>query len=148
MTDAELLTELHGLGIDAESHRVVCLLPLIQVAWADGTVQRAERTRIVAIAEGHGMLGGDGARILAGWLSAAPTESYLERGRRALRELVHHEHPLGRDITAETLDTLVSYCEEVARASGGLFGMVWSVDERERRALVEIARELRLSARR
>jgi len=36
MDDRELLAALEGLGLGRENHRAVLLLPLIEVAWADG----------------------------------------------------------------------------------------------------------------
>lgn len=142
MTPHELIEELGHLGIDATSYRVLALLPLVQVAWADGRVQVAERRHIVALAEDHGLLEGDGARILEGWLRTAPTTSYHERGNRVLRTLVDPGGPLSAPLDA---GTILQVCEQVARAAGGLFGVLWTVDAHERAAIARIAQALSVS---
>ena len=147
MTDEELIEELQHLGIDRHSHKVVALLPLVQVAWADGTVQRAEADLIRKLAEQHGMDEGDGARILESWLAEAPTLDVMDRGRQVLLELaVRDGAELGASVGPETLEQVVDLCEQVARAAGGLFGILWTVDERERSAIAQIARALRQGA--
>lgn len=147
MTDQELIDELRHLGIDRQSHKVVALLPLVQVAWADGTVQRAEAELIRSLATEHGMEEGDGARILETWLTEAPTRDFVNRGRRCLVELARRDGAdLGEELQPETLEQVVELCEQVARAAGGLFGILWTVDERERAAIEQIARALRAGA--
>ena len=147
MTDEELIDALRHLGIDRRSHRVLALLPLVQVAWADGTVQRAEARLIRQVAEERHLLDGDGARVLETWLAEAPTEDYVARGRACLVELARREGTELSDVLAAgALDEVVALCERVARAAGGLFGVLWTVDARERAAIAEIARALRPAA--
>jgi len=146
MTDDELIVELRSMGIDAESHKVVALLPLVQVAWADAVIQQAERKLIFKIAEDHGMLDGDGGRILDSWLNNPPTEQYVVRGRKVLVDLARRETSLGDSVTMKTLDDVLEFCERVAKAAGGLFGIVWTVDLRERTAIREIAEALDVEA--
>jgi hypothetical protein len=144
MTDQELIDELRFMGIDKASYRVVTLLPLVRVAWADGAVQDAERALILKIAEDHGMFAADGARILAEWLRHAPTEGYVQRGSNCLRALTERSGAIaGEDMSPSTLVDVVTQCQQVAEAAGGLFGILWTVDERERAAIEEIARTLR-----
>ena len=146
MTDQEIIDALRYLGIDNASYRVVALLPLVQVAWADGTIQRAERSFILATAQNNGMLVGDGARILKNWLTFAPTDDYVARGRECLIALASRtDSPLGQAVTADTLGNILELCETVARSAGGLFGMIWSVDARERSAIQEIALALEVA---
>ena len=147
MNDEELIAELQHLGIDRDSHRVIALLPLVQVAWADGTVQRAEADLIRSLAEEHGMDAGDGARILEQWLVEAPTVDVVDRGRACLVALAARDGAkLGAAVGPETLEQVVELCEQVARAAGGLFGILWTVDDRERAAIEQIARALRAGA--
>jgi hypothetical protein len=142
MNDAELRAELQELGIDDESWRVIALLPLVQVAWADGSVHRAESRAIEQIAAKHGLLVGDGPAILHGWLVHPPTESYVARGRKVLVALARRRNLL--DGEADPIGTLLEYCARIAASAGGLFGVLWSVDEREKMAIQEIAEGLSL----
>lgn len=146
MNDLELIKALHGLGIDEESHRVIALLPLVHVAWADGEVQSAERRLIERIARDHAMVPGDGPRILHQWLRTPPTAAYLQRGTRVLRHLARRERGLGADLKLETVSEVLQFCEDVANAAGGLFGLVWRVAQTERVALREIGEALDLDA--
>lgn len=147
MNDEQLIGELRFLGVDSASHRVVALLPLVQVAWADGTVQQAEFDLIQGIAAKNGMLHSDGARILKSWLTHAPTDDYVRRGRRCLLTLAQRSgNGIGEGIEADMLQDIVGFCERVASAAGGLFGVLWSVDARERAAIEEIAVALDLQS--
>jgi tellurite resistance protein len=49
-------TWLAELKIPREAYRVVMLLPLVYVAWADGKIQSQERKLIMRIAEERGLL--------------------------------------------------------------------------------------------
>ena len=117
-TDEDLIRELQSMGIDAQSHKVVALLPLVQVAWADGKVQQAERSLIVETAEQRGLLMGDGPKILESWLNHPPTEQYLARGQRLLVQLAQRPTGVGETFTLQTLDDVLELCEGVARAYG------------------------------
>jgi hypothetical protein len=142
MTNERLIGELQSMGIDNESYRVIALLPLVQVAWADGTVQSSERDLILQTASSRQLLAGDGAAILESWLTHPPSETYLARGQTLLVELACQPAGVGEAFSLQTLDDILELCEGVARAAGGLFGLAWTVDERERTALREIAAQL------
>lgn len=148
MTDEELITELQALGIDKYSYRLIALLPLVQVAWADGTVQEAERTRILGIASSNGMLDGRYGDIVRGWLTTRPSDEQLERGRRLLVALVHRHRGIGAELSPDTLEAVQQRCEEIARAAGGLFDLVFTVDPSERAAIKEIAESMSVESNR
>jgi len=142
MTDEALIAELEALGIDSESYRVVVLLPLIQVAWADGEIQASEREFILRVARGYGLLEGKSGALLESWLSETPTADQVARGRRLLVALTLRHRGIGSDLGPETLADINALCVDVARAAGGLFDTFFTVDDNERKALEEISREL------
>jgi cytochrome P450 len=127
------------LGLDRESHRVLGLLPLVYVAWADGRIQRAERSVIERVARDKGWLGGRGADILRGWLDEPPTAEYVQKGLELLATLAQRDARPGPGVRAGTLERLVGYCSQVAHAAGGLFGIGEAVDAGEEEALRAIA---------
>lgn len=139
MTDAELLEELAALGIDEGSWRAVVLLPLIQVAWADGAVQEREKRLIRDVAAAWGLSHGPTGALLDRWLDHPPSEEVLARGREVLVQLAHRHRGLGADLPDDLLDTVQSFCLGVARAAGGLFHTLFTVDARERAALDTIS---------
>lgn len=146
-TDEELIRRLEYLGIDQSSYRAIALLPLVEVAWADGAVQRAEKDLIVKVAEENYFDMGDGARILQGWLESRPSEEYFAKGRELLVALAQRDRGLGADLGADTLVGLLDLCERVASSAGGLFGLAFTVESREREAIRQISRALALAPR-
>ncbi len=141
MTDAEITLGLGRLGIDKASYRVLTFLPLVQVAWADGRIQDAERKIILDTAARHGCAEGPGAEVLHGWLTDRPSDRYFARGRQLLLALAHKRRGLGADLQMRDVADLVDLCEDVAHAAGGLFG-VFPVHVQERRAITEIMGEI------
>ena len=80
MNDRELQSFLHEFGIDAESREALVFLPVVWVAWSDGTVEPGERALILELAAQHVNLGPEGARALENWLSFVPDRARVERG--------------------------------------------------------------------
>ena len=142
MTEDGLRDELAALGIPEEHWRLVVLLPLIQVAWADDRIQDAERARILEIAESHGVLEGEGTRILGDWLTTPPSAATLKRARKLIVALVNRHRGLGSDLPIGLIGEVRAQCEEIAESAGGLLGLMWTVDPREATALDEIRRSL------
>ncbi len=142
MTETELRDELAALGIPETHWRLVAMLPLVQVAWADERIQEAERRHILAIAASHGLLEEEGTGILGGWLTTPPSDELLHRAGKLLVALVNRHRGIGSDAPVGWLGELRAQCEEVAEAAGGVLGMVWTVDPREARALDDIRRAL------
>lgn len=141
MTDAELLEELGALGIDAASWRAVVLLPLVQVAWADGAVQEREKRLIREVAQAWGLSGPAGATLDA-WLDQRPSDDLLAKGRQVLVQLANRHRGLGADLPENLLETVQAFCLGVARSAGGLFDTLFTVDASERAALDEITTAL------
>ncbi|MCB9686193.1 MAG: hypothetical protein H6738_22815 [Alphaproteobacteria bacterium] len=139
MRDSELAVALEKLGIGPDTLSAVLLLPLVQVAWADGSVQAAERLRILEVARGYGLTAGPWEH----WLAERPSDEDLELGRRVLVALaLRHRGPTA-DWGPRVLQDVEQHCLDVARAAGGLFGVAFSTSDGERRALAEIGRALK-----
>jgi hypothetical protein len=145
MTDGELIDALHYLGIDESNGRVIALLPLVQVAWADGIIQARERDTILEIGRREGFLDDESEALLDNWLAHAPTDTYHQRGRDVILELARRGGGFGTTFTASSVDQLVGFCEVVAKCAGGLLGLVFSVNAQERAAIKEIAEALRIA---
>src|SRR6476620_6063388 len=74
MSDDAVLDKLVALGLRANTIAALSLVPLIQVAWADGTIQDNERTAILQGAHGKGLeQGTDGYELLQTWLAKKPS---------------------------------------------------------------------------
>lgn len=118
MTDEDLGEALRSLGMDEASYRALPLLPLVQVAWADGSVQDGERELILRLAEDQYRLEEEGLRLLNNWLHHAPSLGYVRKGRRILLSLCRDQHPS----FASPLVDVVEFAKDVARAAGGFYG--------------------------
>lgn len=138
MDDAALREELDYLGIDQNNLLLVAVLPLIEVAWADGRIRPGEREVVLAAAERHAVLDDRGREVLESWLHDRPSGYYLQRGRRVLLALADRPD---NAVDLEMLDEVGAFCEGVARATGGLFGLRGIADE-ERKAIDDIVEAL------
>jgi hypothetical protein len=139
MTDEQLIADLATLGMDRSSWRAIVLLPVVQVAWADGQVQPRERELILRVAGDNGLLDGPGGTVIRSWLDTAPDSIQVATGRRLLVSLVHRHHGLGSELDPVALDDVNALCLQVAQAAGGLFDLLFTVEAAERDALQEIA---------
>ena len=134
--DLELAERIKALGFSGESARVFDLLPLVHVAWADGTVQRTERAAILRILELRGVSAGSaGFQLIESLLEEKPSDAYMEQSLAVLRELIaQSEAHRGAEI--------VELCEHVANAAGSWLGLGRKVNDEERDLIDHIAREL------
>lgn len=142
MTDAELISTLHSLGLNDENVHAIALLPLLEVAWADGRIHEPERRLILEIARKRGVLDSEAALLLETWLRYRPSDRYMALGRTALAELARRGHS-DVGITPGTIHEVLQFCEQVAVAASGLLGRAFkTVDPAEKAALAEIAEAL------
>lgn len=140
MSDTDLL--LQSIGVDPAAPGVLVLLPLVEVAWADGEVQAGERALILELAEQRLALDDEGRHILESWLTFRPSDRLLEDGRHALVDLAHAGR-LGLRVEDEgVVQTVMKDAKAVARASGGWFGFR-AVDPAEEAALEDLAKAFR-----
>jgi tellurite resistance protein len=140
-TEADVIRALADLGMDEHSVQALPLLPLVQVAWADGEVQDGERKLIESVAAQKFGLGEEGQRLLNNWLRYPPSPTYLERGKAALLMVAKR----GGELDESVLEDVVALSKKVAKSAGGLFG-IGSVSASESEALAEIASALKVTA--
>jgi tellurite resistance protein len=139
--DEELTAALTRLGLDATNWRAVSLLPLVEVAWADGRIQVAERKLLTQVAANYGLP--PDSPFLKKWLGKKPPRAELLRARTLLLRLWRRAGPADAR-QPETLEQLLDLCLRVAEAAGGLFGILFTVEASEREAISEIAASLQL----
>jgi pSer/pThr/pTyr-binding forkhead associated (FHA) protein/tellurite resistance protein len=136
----KLFEMLRYMGLRRDSAQVLVLLPLIEVAWADGVIQQAERDLILSVARYQFDFSDDALDMLDAWLSERPKEDYLVRGREVLKALAMRSSV---GLSHSSLDDVLKFCNDVASASGGFFG-VGRIHHRERAALRGIGEALRI----
>jgi hypothetical protein len=143
LSDPALLTELQELGFTPETVSLLPLVPVIEVAWAESGVTPAERDLIVKLARSRGIDDASPAgRQLKEWMSDRPDSVVFERAGRLIAAMLNSSSDEVR--RGLTTDDLVAYCEQIAAASGGIFGTALrSVTSEERALLSRIASDLK-----
>jgi hypothetical protein len=142
MQTAAIKRDLLVLGIDPEDYRVLKLLPLVFVAWADGTMEPIEHDRLLSLARNHFHVSDAGVSVLQGWLRWPPSYGYVRRGMRHLRALALA--PDEFELELEDLRDLLAHAEAIARTTSAALDAPWAVGPDEERALAEIAGVLRV----
>jgi hypothetical protein len=80
VTNESILKDLDEMGYDRETVTLLYLVPLIYVAWAEGTVSHKERTLILETARMHGYEESSKAYLkLQQWLDERPSDEFFER---------------------------------------------------------------------
>ena len=130
-TGQEHLTKkLQELNFDAEQVKVLHLLPLVEIAWADGSVSEKERLTILQAAEAHGEgPGSPASTFLASLLEQRPPQVVLDVAHEVLKALCKAGKSQAQSI--------VELCEDVAGASGGFLGVVGSKISSEEAELIK-----------
>ena len=118
--DPVLLQELEALGFTPDTVSLLPLVPIVQVAWAEGGVSDNERKLIVEFARGRKIAAGSPADDqLSTWLEQRPSEDVFARATRLIRAML--DRP-GAQAGAWSVDDLIHHAEEIAEASGGILG--------------------------
>lgn len=138
--DPSLIRDLEELGFTPDTLSLLPLVPVIQVAWAEGGVSDAERKLILQLARSRGLAPGSAAdRQLAEWLDRRPARDVFTRATRLIRAMLDHASETHTDLT---VDDLIRYCENIASASGGMLG-IGRISAEERATLAQIAEALK-----
>ncbi len=133
----ELLDALIELGVEAETLVALSLVPLVEVAWADGTIQDKERAAILRAAEERGVTpGGATHDLLENWLKMKPRPELLEVWRGYTEELMASLQGTARD---QLKSSSLGRARAVAEAAGGFLGL-GSISAAEKKMLEQLER--------
>ena len=116
-----IVDKLLELGIRPETVAALALVPLAEVAWADGSIDEGERKAVLERAEKAGIApGSTDHALLESWLGRRPEPRLLSAWTQMVKGIIEH-------MTAEQAGTLraglVERARTVASASGGFLGM-------------------------
>ncbi|TVR04148.1 MAG: TerB family tellurite resistance protein [Deltaproteobacteria bacterium] len=126
--DEALVQRLRDMHFDKDTVRVLDVLPLVHVAWADGSVTTRQRAAVLDVLRERGIEGHSEAFLLIeSLLEKRPTDTFLEETLELLHDLLGD--------SSRTND-VVDLCVRVADASGGFFGLGDRISDKER-ALME-----------
>jgi len=136
ITNEAVLDKFAALNISSETVVALALVPLIAIAWADGSIDDKERAAVLTKAEEEGVSRGDVShQLFEGWLSERPAANLLAMWKdyvRALMETMSAEDR--RFFKGRVLDR----ARGVAEAAGGVLG-IGKVSASEQKVLDELA---------
>ncbi len=120
MTDDAVLDKLVALGLKSNTIAALSLVPLIAVAWADGSIQDNERTAILQGAHGKGLeQGTDGYELLQSWLARKPSEELFTAWEAYIKTLTVQ---LNEEQNRLLKNQILGFAKMVAAAAGGILG--------------------------
>jgi hypothetical protein len=135
MTDDAVLDKLVHLGMKANTIAALSLVPLIEVAWADGEIQDNERTAILQGAHGKGLeQGSDGYELLQSWLKSKPSSELLDAWEAYIKALASQ---LNDEQNRLLKNQIVGFAKMVAASAGGFLG-IGRVSATEEKVLARI----------
>jgi hypothetical protein len=128
-TSDDVAAEALELGFDRETSRIIHLVPIIQIAWADGQIQSKEREKVLEFATAAGIDSDSGAYdFLELLLEKQPSSLFFERTNQVIA------HMLADGGSAVQKDDIVEHARSIASAAGGFFGF-GSVQEEEQKLI-------------
>ena len=136
--NAAVVDRLIELGIPVATVTALSLVPLVEVAWADGSIDASERGLILERATSAGF-GPDSTEraLLEDWLTRKPDP-------KLLTAWTHFVRGLGEQLSPEQRETLKKDLLERARAvgsaSGGFLGLGSKVSAGEAKVMEELER--------
>lgn len=135
MTDEAVLDKLIALGLKTNTIAALSLVPLIEVAWADGEIQDNERNAILQGAHGKGLeQGSDGYELLQSWLKKKPQPELYEAWEAYIKALTAQ---LNDEQNKLLKNQIVGFAKMVAAAAGGFLG-IGKVSSGEEKVLARI----------
>jgi len=127
--DEELLDHLVSLDIGADTWTALSLVPLVEVAWADGRLERKERKAILEAAADSGVRPGKASyELLESWLESRPQPGLLEVWGEYVVSIAAR---LDADGKALLKSEILGRARRVAEAAGGILGLVKRISPEE-----------------
>jgi hypothetical protein len=124
-----ILQKLVDLDIHPETLAALSIVPLIEVAWADGSVDKKEEEAILKALESTGIREGD-ARIalVEQWLKHRPEAALLEAWTHYIEGLAERMNDQELSLLKEGL---LAHARSVAEAAGGFLGLTSKISKEE-----------------
>ena len=133
----EILDALVELEVEPETLIAFSLVPLVEVAWADGEIQQKERDAILKAAIERGVEeGSPTCDLLRNWLHTKPDPKMLVVWAGYIDAL---KESLGERTRAHLKSGTMGRARAIAEAAGGFLGVA-SISAAEKKMLEELER--------
>jgi hypothetical protein len=134
VTDPVVLDRMLALGIQPATLAALSLVPLVEVAWADGSLDARERRATVDRARAAGVRP-EGMALLEAWLDRQPNPELFDLWERMVKSV---RTQMGPDEVAHLKTALLEQARAVAGASGGVLGLGSKVSAAEAAVLARL----------
>jgi hypothetical protein len=136
ITEDAVLEELISLNISSETLAALSLVPLVEVAWADGSIDMKERNAILRAAEASGLTKENlSYQLIEGWLRERPARKLISAWKA-------YVSALSKSLSSEAKITLkqdiLGRARSVAEAAGGFLGLGNKISESEKAVLTDL----------
>ena len=135
-TTSAVLDQLVDLDIEPVTWTAISLIPLVEVAWADGRMDEKERRAVLAAAEANGVfVDSPSYALLQSWLERRPDGRLFQTWGEYI---VHLCSKLGEPEKQRLKAEILGRARSVAEATGGILGMGNKVSPEEAVILSEL----------
>jgi hypothetical protein len=132
-----VLDQLVKSGVTAESLTAVVMIPIVEVAWVDGSISTDESDAVLnaAVAEG---ISADSAsyELLKAWLEERPSPKIIAAWKDYVREVARM---MPKHAVAELKRTIIDRATRVAESAGGFLGIA-TISKTERAKIDELSK--------
>jgi hypothetical protein len=136
--DDAVLDTLISAGVKPETWAAIELIPMIEVAWADGTLEKKERAAILAAAAECKVLPGTPPyELLESFLARRPDAKLLKAWGEYVVIVLGRLDAGGRN---ELREKILGRAKRIASVAGGMLGLGNKISPDEQRVLDELAR--------
>jgi hypothetical protein len=136
ITDDAVLGKLAALNIGSDTLAALSLVPLVAVAWADGSIDEKERSVAFSKAAEMGLdKEGIGHQLFKQWLADPPSAALLATWKDYIGALSAAMSP---EAVVALRQELLDRARAVADAAGGILGLVMRVSPAEENVLKEL----------
>jgi len=139
ISDPKLLDQLAQLRVTPASAAALVILPLIEVAWADGTVDAAERLAILDSLDHVLFFQTVDRDIVEAWLTEAPSQELFATWETYARHLIDQLDPEQKRALASSI---LGHAEKVAKAAGAFLGL-GGISKAEQAVIDRVGKALR-----
>jgi hypothetical protein len=128
-----LVDALFDQSVTPQALAALTLVPLVLVAWADGSIDQKEKSAILQAAASLGVPSdGPGYALLQTWLENKPPAKLIHTWESYAAALATNLSPAQRDLMKADI---VDRARKVAEAAGGFLGLGSKVSVSEREAI-------------
>jgi tellurite resistance protein len=123
-------------GVTPRALAALALIPLVIVAWADGSIEPKEKSAVLQAATSMGVAtDGPGYALLQSWLDHKPPAKLLEAWETYAVTLARTLSPADRD---NMKADVIGRARDIAKAAGGFLGIA-KISAAEEQALQRLA---------